>query len=90
MKIPPFGEWPTTQLTWLIQTILGVVGMATILVRFALTGQDAPVVLAGLIAALLAIERLAFIGKRRTSWSPTELAKAEQIKNGNGFFGNGE
>jgi len=88
MKIPPFGKWPTTQLTWLIQMVLGVIGYLSILIRFLITGEDAPVVLASFIAGMLAIERLAFIGKRRTSFTPEQQARAEVIrKNG---FGNGE
>ncbi len=90
MKIPPFGKWPTTQLTWLIQTVLGVIGMLAILVRFVWKGEDAPMVLAGLIAALLAIERLAFLGKRRTTFTPEQKARAERIANGSDFFGNGQ
>jgi hypothetical protein len=90
MNIPSFGKWPTTQLTWLIQLLIGSTGAMVIIIKFAFTGLDAPPVLASMIVALLAVERLAFVGKRKTEFTPEQHARAEAIKNGADCFGNGK
>ena len=99
----PFGQWPTQQITWVVAlgAFIGVVllWMASAVVAIVrgcdpATGMcAAPIVVDGQIILViiggLAIERTAFIGKRWTTHKPTEVARAEQIRNGEGF-GNGQ
>jgi hypothetical protein len=90
MKIPPFGKWPTTQLTWLVQLLIGSMGAIAVLIRHLVTGEDAPTNIVGMIVGLLLVERLGFIGKRKTEFTPEQKARAKRIENGNDPFGNGQ
>lgn len=86
------GAFIGVVLLWMLSAVVAIVQGC-----YALDGGGqvcaAPITVDGQIILViiggLAIERTAFIGKRWTTHKPTEVAKAEQIKNGQGF-GNGE
>jgi hypothetical protein len=97
----PFGQWPTQQITWVVAlgaficvVLLWMLSAAVAIFRGCdpATGFCAqPIAIDESILIIivggLAIERTAFIGKRWTSYKPTEVAQAEQIRNGGGVDG---
>jgi hypothetical protein len=85
MKIPPLSQWPTTQLTW----AHGMFWFFVTGVAHNMFGKDVDVEWVALVASAMSLSVVQFGVKRKTQFSPTEVAKAEQIRNGNGF-GNGE
>ena len=84
-KVPPFGKWPTTQLTWANAILwFNATGFAHVFLDYDLSWEWV-----ALLGASLGVAVTQFGVKRVTQFTPEQQARATVIKNGGGF-GNGD